>query len=150
MLAAPVRPLVLLLLLIPAAAAADEAIPWTRAGDCVGRVCAVSGTVAKVEDDGTAIRLYFDETRRDVCVTLVRAWLVSWPDYGGRSIVANGLVRRFRAMTEVYVHDPSDISFAGAGPTPGIEFESPEKEEVHELHKEIERLENRVKELESR
>ncbi len=145
------RVLLLVLLLSPRlAAAADEVVPWTTASECVGRTCSVSGTVADVENDGPAIRLYFDAKRRDVCVTLVRGWLVSWPDYAGRDIVASGLVRRFRDVTEVTVHDPSEISLAVPGPTPAPEFESPAQEEVHELRKEIDRLEKRVKELESR
>lgn len=141
------------LLLVPCLArAADEVIPWTEAADCVGRTCSVSGTVAEVENDGTAIRLYFDPQRRDVCVTLVRAWLVSWPDYAGRSIVASGMVRRFHDLTEVTVRDPGAIALSGppAQPTPPLEFEAPAKEDVQDLRREIDRLEKRVKELESR
>ena len=140
----------MLLIAVPLVASAADEVPWTNASECIGRVCAVSGTVAEVKDDGAAIRLYFDKERHDVCVTLVRAFLVSWPDYAGRQIVANGLVRRFRDLTEVTVHDPSEIKLADAEPTPQIEFQSPEKEDVKELRDEIKRLEDRVKELESR
>jgi len=143
-------PILLLAVAGCAASAADEALVWTNAGDCVGKACAVSGTIAEVDDDGPAIRLYFEKGRRDVCVTLVRSWLVSWPDYVGRSIVANGPVRRFRDVTEVMIHDPSQIQIAGAEPTPKIEFESPEKEEMQRLRDDVQRLENRVKELEGR
>ena len=151
--AAVKRALILCLLVVPClASAADEVIPWTEAANCVGRTCAVSGTVAEVENDGPAIRLYFDPKRRDVCVTLVRAWLVSWPDYAGRSIVARGFVRRFHEVTEVTVRDPGGIALSGPAPepTPPIAFEAPAKEEVQDLRKEIDRLEKRVKELESR
>ncbi len=148
-----VKRLTLLFLLLPlAASAGTEPIDWADAETCVGEVCSVRGTVVDVKDDGTAIRLYFDEKRRDVCVTLVRSWLVSWPDYAGREIVANGLVRRFRDQTEVTVLDPGEITLAATAvqPTPAIEFESPAKEEAQDLREEIRRLEQRVKELESR
>ena len=149
--AAVKRALLFPLVLFPVLhAAADEVVPWTAATDCVGHVCAVSGTVAEVESREGAVRLYFDKERRDVCVTLVRSWLVSWPDYVGRNIVANGPVRRFRDLTEISVHDPSEITLTEAGPTPGIEYVAPEKEEVQDLRDEVQRLEKRVKELESR
>jgi hypothetical protein len=140
----------ILALAAPALAAAVDPIPWTDAASCVGRVCSISGTVVDVEDDGTAIRLYFDKENHDVCVTLVRSWLVSWPDYAGRSLVANGLVRRFREVTEVTVHGVDEITLADAGPTPAVEFESPEKQELRELREEMERMKKRMKELESR
>lgn len=133
----------------PAAVLADGTVPWTDAGTCLGRVCSVSGKVTQVEEQAGAIRLYFDD-KREICVTLIRSWLVSWPNYEGRSIIANGMVRRFRDLTEISVHDPGEIAMADAEPTPAIGFESPEKQEVKELRQEIDRLEQRVKELESR
>jgi hypothetical protein len=129
---------------------AGGAIPWREAGSCVGRVCPVRGIVAEVRDDGSAIRLYFDEQRRDVCVTLVRSWLVAWPDYSGRDIVARGPVRRFRGLTEVVVRDPSEIELAEAQPTPVIEYQAPAQQELEELRDEVRRLKERVQELEVR
>jgi hypothetical protein len=129
--------------------AADE-VDWNDAAGCVGEVCSVRGRVVEVSDDGTAIRLYFDRDRRDVCVTLVRSWLVSWPDYAGREITAKGPVRRFRDLTEVAVLDPSAIVLVDGEPTPAIELESPARREAEELRDEIRRLEQRVRELESR
>lgn len=126
----------------------EPRVPWTEAPSCEGSVCAVEGTVARVEDDGAAIRLYFDAEERSVCVTLVRSWLVSWPDYEGRAIVATGPVRRFRGLVEIAVRDPSAIEVAG--PAPSVEFEAPEKKEAEDLREEIRKLEDRVKELESR
>lgn len=145
-----VKRLVALALVAPALATATDTVSWSDAGQCIGRVCAVRGTVVDVRDDGTAIRLFFDREKRDVCVTLVRSWLVSWPDYAGREIVASGLVRRFRDLTEVTVLDPDEIAVPGAEPTPPIEFDSPEQEEVEDLREEIKRLEQRVRDLESR
>jgi hypothetical protein len=141
-----------IVLLHASAAAAAEPIDWTRAEQCVGEVCAVSGTVARAEDVAGAIRLYFDDSRRDVYVTLVRGWLVAWPDYSGRRIVATGPVRRFRDAVEVKVRDPDAIEVAGApaGPDAPAEAPSPQREEVQELRDEIRRLEERVKELEGR
>lgn len=157
-----VKRLLLLSLLLPAIAAAEaEPIAWSEAQSCTGRVCSVRGKVAEVRDDGTAIRLYFDPQRRDICVTLVRSWLVSWPDYAGQEIVANGPVRRFRDLTEVTVLAPSEITLAGVAnepapanevpaPEPATEPQAPEKEEVEALREEIQRLERRVNELEGR
>lgn len=131
-----------------AASAADE-VDWHDAASCTGRVCSVRGRVAEVADDGSAVRLYFDRERRDVCVTLVRSWLVAWPDYAGREITATGPVRRFRGLTEVAVRDPGAVRVDG-GPPPPIEFESPEQDEASELREEIHRLKERVRELENR
>jgi hypothetical protein len=136
-----------LFLLSTAACAAPLATEWQRAADCVGEICAVSGSVASVEESAGAIRLYFDDARRDVRVNLVRGWLVSWPDYRGRAIVATGPVRRFREFVEITVHDPAAIQVAGDPPaaTP-----APAQEEVQELRDEIRRLQRRVDELEEK
>jgi len=142
--------LVALALLLPAVAQASEPIAWTAAEECIGRVCSVRGRVVEARDDGTAIRLYFDTEKRDVCVTLVRSWLVTWPDYAGREIVATGMVRRFRDVTEVTVLGPEEIALDLGEPTPAAEFESPEKRELEDLREEVRRLQKRMNELESR
>lgn len=102
----------------PDTAAGEAVRDWRQAGECVGRVCAVRGTVAAVRDDGPVIRLYFDAAQRDVYVTLVRGWFVTWPDYAGRTIVATGRVDRFRDQTEMMVRDPDHIALLDAPPAP--------------------------------
>src|SRR6185295_15662445 len=115
-----------------------------NAGACVGRVCALRGTVATAENDGPTIRLYFDAERREVRILLMRGWFVTWPQYEGATIVARGKVHRFRDHLEMIVLSPSDITVLdslplptpspGPSPTPG----------------ELERLRERVRELEQR
>ncbi len=129
----------------------DEPIAWRAAARCVGRVCAVSGTVAVTENDGPAIRLYFDPQQRDVCVLLMRGWLVTWPRYDGATIVATGKVQRFRDRVEVTVLDPSDVTVLGPlpSPTPSV-GPSPTPGDAEELRQRVRELEQRVRELEGR
>ena len=95
--------------LLAALAAAQDTVDWQDAASCVGRVCSVRGTVAEVQDDGPVIRLYFDAARHDVYATLVRGWLVTWPEYAGHAIVATGPVNSFRAATEIMLRDPGAV-----------------------------------------
>jgi len=157
-------------------AGADENVDWRDAHRCVGRICAVRGTVVEARDEGAVIRLYFDAERRDVYVTLVRGWLVTWPDYAGHAIVATGPVDRFRDQTEVMVRDPSAITVldaaltatpaatttpVAASPTPTAAATSPVPTAVPPTavpptvapppaDDEVERLRRRVRELEER
>lgn len=107
-------------LLLAAPAAAQDVVDWPDAASCSGRFCSVRGTVVTQEDQGPVYRLYFDPTRRDVYVTLVRGWLVTWPSYVGHPILATGKVDRFRDHVEVLVRDPSGIAVLDASPTPTL------------------------------
>ena len=109
-----------MLVLVATAYAQEEPIDWRDAASCVGRVCSVRGTVALTDNDGAAIRLYFDPERRDVRVLLMRGWLVTWPQYDGQTIIATGKVGRFRDHIEVSVLDPSKVVVVdgAALPTP--------------------------------
>ncbi|MEO8602015.1 MAG: hypothetical protein ABI629_05510 [bacterium] len=107
-----------LVLSAPAVAPAQDTVDWQDAATCVGRVCGLRGTVADAQDDGPVIRLYFDAARRDVYVTLVRGWFVTWPDYAGHAIVATGPVDQFRSATEVIVRDPGAVEVLDAPLTP--------------------------------
>jgi len=100
------------------AARAAEIVDWRDAGRCVGRVCAVRGTVALSEVDGPTTRLYFDAHERNVRVVLMRGWLVTWPSYDGQTIVATGKVDRFRDHVEMILLDPHDIEIVGGLPAP--------------------------------
>ena len=112
--------LALMLVLVATAYAQEEPIDWRDAASCVGQVCSIRGTVALTDNDGAAIRLYFDPERRDVRVLLMRGWLVTWPQYDGQTIVATGKVGRFRDHVEVTVLDPSKVVVVGGAslPTP--------------------------------
>ncbi|MDX2169372.1 MAG: hypothetical protein SF182_20040 [Deltaproteobacteria bacterium] len=99
-----------LALLATSGASAQETVDWRDAGTCVGRVCTLRGTVNAVKDDGPVIRLYFDPDQRDVYLTLMRGWFVTWPDYGGHLIAATGPVDRFRDHVEMIVRDPDAIA----------------------------------------
>ncbi len=106
------------LLLACGLAAAGEVTDWREAAGCVGpRTCALRGRVVAQVDDGPVYRLYFDAARRDVYVTLIRGWMVTWPDYTGREIVATGRVHRFRDDVEMIVRTPDAIAFLDAPPT---------------------------------
>lgn len=100
------------------AAPAAEIVDWRDAARCVGRVCAVRGTVALSEVDGPTTRLYFDPQQRDVRVLLMRGWLVTWPSYDGETIVATGKVDRFRDHVEMILLDPRAIEIVGGLPAP--------------------------------
>lgn len=101
--------------------ASDEVVDWHDAARCVGRDCGLLGTVVEAEDSGPTIRLYFDADRI-VRVILMRGWMVDWPPYVGRTIIANGEVHRFRDHYEMILLDPSSIVVfggePGATPTP--------------------------------
>jgi len=138
-----------------AARAQDEVVDWRDAAHCVGRVCGVRGTVAAVEDDGPSIRLYFDAQQRDVRVLLMRGWMVTWPDYGGETIVATAKVQRFRDHVELIVLDPSNVTVLGPTPSPTTPLTvppgaSPTPGEVEELRQKVRELEQRLRDMESR
>jgi hypothetical protein len=97
---------------------ADEAIDWTEAPTCIGRVCSLRGTVVAQEDGGPFYRLFFDADRRDVYVTLMRGWMVTWPSYVGHSIIATGTVDRWRDHSEMILLTPDAIVFLDAPDTP--------------------------------
>jgi hypothetical protein len=135
----------------PFARAQDESVEWPDAAQCVGRVCAVRGTVAFSEDDGPTIRLYFDPERRDVRVLLMRGWLVTWPRYDGETIVATGKVDRFHDHVEVTVLDPTDVAVLNPIPTPTPSAgPSPTPGELEELRQRVRQLEERLRRLEGR
>lgn len=138
----------LLLLLL----ATPEPVDWSAAAGCVGRVCSIRGTVVAQEDGGAFYRLYFDAERRDVYVTLMRGWFVTWPDYVGRRIVATGPVDRWRSATEMILRSPDAIALldppptpppaaaTGPSPTPSDEMQRL-RDRVRSLEEKIERLE---------
>lgn len=139
----------LLLLLLAAPAGAGEAIDWRDAASCVGRVCSLRGTVVAQEDGGQFQRLYFDAERRDVYVTLMRGWLVTWPNYVGHRIVATGAVDRWRDHSEMIVETPDAIALLDAPdtPTPGAATPTP-GDEVQELRDRVRSLERKIEQLE--
>jgi hypothetical protein len=148
-------------------AAAAETVDWREAARCAERICTVRGTVAAQEDEDGVIRLYFDPSRRDVSVLLVRSLFVTWPSYVGREIAATGEVRRFRNEVEVVASTLRAVAIVGAapsapsapaaeptptdapaptgGPPPSPTSADPE---VERLRRQVERLEQRVHELE--
>jgi hypothetical protein len=156
-------------------ARAAEIVDWRDAAQCVGRVCGVRGTVAASEADGPTTRLYFDPQERTVRVVLMHGWLVTWPAYDGRAIVATGRVDRFRDHIEMILVDPRDIEVAGGlpsptapaplSPTPSVPLPTPTASiamptpvptappataggEVEQLRERVRELEERVRELE--
>jgi hypothetical protein len=138
-----------LLLLLVAPAAADDVVDWTDAGICIGRVCSIRGSVVAQEDGGAYQRLYFDAERRDVYVTLMRGWLVTWPSYVGHSIVATGPVDRWRADVEMILRTPDAIALLDAAETPlrGAPTPTPARE-VEELRDRVRSLEEKIERLE--
>lgn len=145
----------LALLLIAAPAFGDEVVDWTEAASCVGRVCALRGTVVAQEDGGPYYRLYFDAERRDVYVTLMRGWLVTWPRYVGHTIVATGPVDRWRDHSEMILLTPDAIALldapdtpTAAPPNPAAAAATPSRE-VEELRERVRSLERKIEELES-
>jgi hypothetical protein len=150
----------LLLLLLAAPALADEPIDWTAAPSCVDRVCALRGTVVEQEDGGPYYRLYFDRQQRDVYITLMRGWMVTWPSYVGHTIVATGPVDRWRDHSEMILLTPDAIAFLDAPDTPPVPPATPATPstaaptatpsgEVEELRERIRSLERKIEELES-
>ena len=110
--------LLLVLLLLAAPASADDAVDWSEAPSCINRVCSLRGTVVEQEDGGAFYRLYFSSERRDVYITLMRGWLVTWPDYVGHAIVATGPVDRWRDHAEMILLTPDAIALLDAPDTP--------------------------------
>jgi hypothetical protein len=135
----------LLVLLLAAPALGDDVLDWTAAPGCVGRVCSLRGTVVAQEDGGAYYRLYFDADRRDVYITLMRGWLVSWPSYVGHAIVATGPLDRWRDHSEMILLTPDAIAVLDAPDTPAATPSS----EVEELRARVRSLERRIQELES-
>ena len=132
------------------AARAAETVDWRDAAQCIGRVCSLRGTVAVSDTDGPTIRLYFDEQQRDVRVLLMRGWLVTWPAYEGRTIVATGKVDRFRDHVELIVVNPNDVQLVDAAPSPSPTpggAPSPTPGEVERLRQRVRELEQRLREL---
>jgi len=104
--------------------AQDDVVDWRDAARCVGRQCGLRGTVVATEPSGPTIRLFFDVADHSVRVILMRGWLVDWPPYVGRTIIANGKVQRFHDHIEMIVLDPDDIAVIGGEPLPGATAES--------------------------
>jgi hypothetical protein len=151
------------------AAGAWETLDWREAAQCAGRTCTVEGTVVLQQDEEGVTRLYFDPERRDVSVLLVRSLFATWPDYTGRAIRATGKARRFRDQIEVVVSLQRDVEFA-VGATPAAMSAVPEVAatsapsrvpedapaatpppgdgEVERLRRQVQQLEDRVRELE--
>jgi hypothetical protein len=107
------------------AGAQDDAIDWQNAASCVDHVCSMRGTIADQKDDGPVIRLYFDATRRDVYLTLMRGWFVTWPSYVGHTIVATGPVDQFQGAFEMILRTPDSIVVLDAPLTPTPSEDSP-------------------------
>ncbi|MBX3025161.1 hypothetical protein KF840_09645 [bacterium] len=149
--------LLLLLLVAAPAARADEAVDWTDAATCVDRVCSLRGRVVAQEDGGAFYRLYFDRERRDVYLTLMRGWLVTWPSYVGHTIVATGPVDRWRDHSEMILLTPDAIALLDAPDTPtaapppsvGAAATATPNGEVEELRDRVRSLERKIQELES-
>lgn len=104
--------------------AQDDVVDWGDAARCVGRQCGLRGTVVATEPAGPTIRLFFDVADHSVRVILMRGWLVDWPPYVGRTIIANGKVQRFHDHIEMIVLDPDDIAVIGGEPLPSATGES--------------------------
>ncbi len=118
-----------LLLFVCCAAVAVQAeydvVDWSDAARCVGRPCGVRGTVVATESAGPTYRLFFDPDDHTVRIILMRGWMVDWPPYVGRTIIANGKVQRFRDHIEMIVLDPDDIAIIGGEPPATPEAPSP-------------------------
>lgn len=143
----PLRLLCLLLLAVPALA--DDAVDWRDAARCVDRVCSLRGTVVAQEDGGPYYRLYFDAERRDVYVTLMRGWLVTWPSYVGHAIVATGPVDRWRDHSEMILLTPDAIALLDAPDAPVAGAPPPTAtSEVEELRERVRSLEQKIEQLE--
>jgi len=99
-------------------AAAQDSIDWRDAASCVDRVCSIRGTIVDQKDDDPVIRLYFDASRREVYLTLIRGWFVTWPDYVGHAIVATGPVDQFQGATEMILRTPDSVAVLDAPFTP--------------------------------
>jgi hypothetical protein len=108
----------LLLILLAAPLRAQEVVEWTDAASCVGRICTMRGTVVAMEDRGPTYRLFFDGERRDVYLTLMRGWLVTWPDFVGHAIAATGPVDRFQGDTEMIVRARDAVVILDPAATP--------------------------------
>ena len=145
------RVVLVLLCCVALARADDEPIEWQNADACVGRVCALRGTVAAAENDGPTIRLYFDSQRRDVRILLMRGWFVTWPSYDGATIVARGKVHRFRDHLEMIVLAPGDITVLESVPVPTPSpGPSPTPGELERLRERVRELEQRLRDTEGR
>jgi len=149
-----------LLTLLAASARADEAIDWTEAASCVGRFCTIRGTVVAMEEHGPTYRLFFDATRRDVYVTLMRGWLVNWPDFVGHPIAATGAVDQFQDATEMIVRAQDAVRQLDAPTTPSADASSTEAPrptvptaaptgELGQLREDMRRLQEKIEQLES-
>ena len=105
--------------------AQEDVVDWRDAARCVGRQCGIRGTVVAIEPSGPSTRLFFDAADHSVRIILMRGWLVDWPPYVGRTIIANGKVQRFRDHIEMIVLDPRDIAVIGGEWTPSSESPPP-------------------------
>ena len=149
-----------LLALLTAPVRAEETVDWADAASCVGRICTIRGTVVAMEDHGPTYRLFFDASRRDVYVTLMRGWLVSWPDFVGHPIAATGALDQFQGATEMIVRAEDAVRQLDAPPTPSAETPNPEAQsptvptaaptgELGQLREDMRRLQEKIEQLES-
>jgi len=144
-----------LLILLAAPAHAEEEVDWADAASCAGRICTIRGTVVAMEEHGPTYRLFFDATRRDVYVTLMRGWLVSWPDFVGHPIAATGAVDQFQGATEMIVRAQDAVRQLDAPATPSAEAPSPTMPtpaptgELGQLREDMRRLQEKIEQLES-
>ncbi len=149
-----------LLALLAAPVRAEETVDWADAASCVGRICTIRGTVVAMEEHGPTYRLFFDASRRDVYVTLMRGWLVSWPDFVGHPIAATGAVDQFQGATEMIVRAQGAVRQLDAPPTPSAETPSAEAPsptvptaaptgELGQLREDMRRLQEKIDQLES-
>ncbi len=136
-----------LLALLAAPVRAEETVDWADAASCVGRICTIRGTVVAMEEHGPTYRLFFDASRRDVYVTLMRGWLVSWPDFVGHPIAATGAVDQFQGATEMIVRAQDAVRQLDA-PSPTVPTPAPTGE-LGQLREDMRRLQEKIEQLES-
>jgi hypothetical protein len=130
-----------------APARADQ-LPWQEAARHVGEERIVEGTVTAVAREGNVVRFRFDADPRSFTVAVLGTLLSPLPadlerSYVGRTIRAEGKIRSFHGVPELFVRDLTHITLIGAegAPTPMVSGSD-------ELSERVRRLEERVKRLE--
>lgn len=99
----------------PAAAAPPPVVSWEDAGDSVGKIVTVEGTVTAVQETGDTHVLEFGSgDARAFRVVLLLPMLSASPGdpaerYGGRRVRATGRVQRFRGRPEMVLRSAGQL-----------------------------------------
>ena len=150
------------------AVASDTTINASVASLFIGEEKVVEGTVTSAEREGNVVHLRLGSPPQDLNVALIIGLLSNFPSdpehyYLGKPVRVAGVIRSFRGVTEMEVHDPARIQVVAMAGLPVVNppvarrpiskpaatAEGVSTEETSLLRR-IDQLDERVQQLEER